>query len=495
MSTPRILIVEDDGNYLEIYRRCLQSGSYELFSARSSKKALELLKKQKFDIVLTDLKMLGGKEVFSGFDVLEQAMAIDPEIQVIVITGYGGVEHALRAMRSGAYDFIIKDGDIRRKIMLTVQSALEVRLLKMELLGAKPKDDINPESDRILGNSSAMQEISGEITRAASNDLNILIYGESGTGKKLIAQTIHRQSRRKNGPFFVIDCGDLSETTKDIVFYGREAQGSRDGAAPHRGKFELANGGTIFLDGVNYLKHDYQHNLINILTKQRVRRIGSGDPIALDVRVIASIEVTGEALLEKQRFRRNLLDILNEMVISVPPLRDRIDGSENDVLLLAAMFLKRHGGDRVVDISSQARELLNQYHYPGNVKELENIIKEALVRCDSDIIKPKHLKIKSEQNRPTSEADPVLRSEAILFVEGSEQAIHSDSKRLRQNLQRSFSVAEIREICFDLGLDYDNLAGSKKAEKIIDLLGYLDRRQMVDQLLKVCRELRPHLSW
>lgn len=494
MTVPRILIVEDDGNYLEIYRRCLENSDYEIFSARSTKKALALLEQQMFDIVLTDLKMLGGKEVFSGFGVLEQARAIDPEIQVIVITGYGGVEHALRAMRSGAYDFIVKGGDLRRKILLTVQSAIEVRLLKMEMLDAKSKDDINPESNRILGNSFSMQAISEEITRAAQSVTNILIYGESGTGKRLIAQTIHRQSERKNAPFFVIDCGNLSESTKDSELFGYQAGAKYENSPGQPGKFELANGGTIFLDGVNYLDVRFQANLLNILSEKQVIRVGGHKVVALDVRVIASTELTNDEMLEHGKFRRNLFDVLNEMVITVPPLRERKDGDGSDIMLLAAMFLKRHGADKVVDFSPGARELLNQYDYPGNVRELESIIKEAITRCDSSIIKAEDLRSEIRNRNQFLTHNRVVQKATEKATKSGQQTTVS-LKKLKQSLNNIFSVDELRELCFDLGVDYDNLSGSRKTDKIIDLIAYFERRQNLDELISVCRELRPNLNW
>lgn len=494
MTVPRILIVEDDGNYLEIYRRCLENSDYEIFLARSSKKALALLEQQMFDIVLTDLKMLGGKEVFSGFGVLEQARAIDPEIQVIVITGYGGVEHALRAMRSGAYDFIVKGGDLRRKILLTVQSALEVRLLRMEMLGAKSKDDINPESNRILGNSSSMQAISEEITHAAQSATNILIYGESGTGKRLIAQTIHRQSERKNAPFYIIDCGNLSETTKDGELFGYQAGAKYKNSPEQPGKFELANRGTIFLDGVNYLDVRFQANLLNILSEKQIKRVGGHKAIALDVRVIASTEVTFDEMLKHGKFRRNLFDVLNEMVIMVPPLRERKDGDGGDIMLLAAMFLKRHGADKVVDFSSEARELLNQYEYPGNVRELESIIKEAITRCDSNVIMAEHLRSEI-RNRHQSLVHSSIAQQATEKASYLVQQTTTSPKKIRQNLNRIFNVGELRELCFDLGIDYDNLSGTRKTDKIIDLIAYFERRQKLDELISICRELRPNLNW
>ena len=192
MPKPRILIVEDDRDWEEIYRRSLRDAGYEITAARRAGTALTLLEDQPFDVVITDLKMLGGTEEFSGFGVLEKAKAANPDVQVIVITGYGSADHALRAIGSGAFDYITKDQDIRKKLALTVQSALEAPALKQLLLDASLQDDIEPEADRIIGNSASMEALFEQIAHAASSDVNVLIYGEGGTGKRLIAQTIHR---------------------------------------------------------------------------------------------------------------------------------------------------------------------------------------------------------------------------------------------------------------------------------------------------------------
>jgi two-component system response regulator AtoC len=223
MPKPRILIVEDDADWQEIYRRCLQGADYNITPVRKLDTAMALLEEQPFDVVITDLKMLADKEGFSGFGVLEHAKAIHPNVQVIVITGYGSADHALRAMGSGAYDYITKGRDLRQKLSLTVQGALEIRSLKQELLEGEPEDDVELEYDRIVGNSARMQVLFEQIASAAESDVNVLISGEESTGKRLIAQTIHRRSRRKSAPFLVVDCGRLSDSVLESELFGHEA--------------------------------------------------------------------------------------------------------------------------------------------------------------------------------------------------------------------------------------------------------------------------------
>lgn len=404
MANPRILIVEDDLNWQELYSRSLRHTQYEIATARSVKTALTLLKEATFDVVITDLKMLGGTEEFSGFGVLEKAKKLNPEVQVIVITGYDSTDHALRAMGSGAYNYIIKksDSDLRHKLALIVQSALDPKIL--------PESDDMMGFDRIIGNSASMQALFEQITSAANSDLNVMIYGEPGTGKRLIAQTIHRRSRRKDGAFMVVDCGRLSDAVLGSELFGHE-QGSLYGLDEVRpGKFERAKGGTIFLDSVGDLEVNLQNRLVGAICDGFVERMGGQEPIPLDVRVIASTDKDLGALLKAQRFTRRLFDALNELVIEVPPLRLRKDG--HDIPALAMLFLRRHGEGRRVMFTDEAVKLLHHYNYPGNVLELESAVKNALAMTRGDVIGPEHLRpeirtyVPPQPGQPKSVGEP-----------------------------------------------------------------------------------------
>jgi len=409
MSQPRILIVEDDLDWEEIYRRCLGGAGYEITTARRVGTALTLLEEQSFDVVITDLKMIGGAEEFSGFGVLEQAKAIHPEVQVIVITGYGSADHALRAMGSDAYDYVTKDRDLRKKLALTVQGALEARSLKQEPPGKEPEDDVELESDRIIGNSASMEAVFEHIAYAADSDVNVLICGEGGTGKRLIAQTIHRRSRRKKGPFRVVDCGRLSEAVLESELFGHEA-GALHGASQARpGKFERARRGTIFLDSIGDLDVRLQNRLIGVICDRIVERVGGQEPIPLDVRIIASTDKDLNAMILVGQFRRRLFDALNEFVISVPPLSDRKDG--DDIPALAAMFLQRHSQGRQVHFSPEAVTLLRRYDYPGNVRELESAVKYALTMASGEIIRPEHLRPEIRNYEPPEHGKPARKEE------------------------------------------------------------------------------------
>jgi DNA-binding NtrC family response regulator len=409
MSQPRILIVEDDADWQKIYRRCLGDTDYDITAARKLTTALALLEEQLFDVVITDLKMLGGAEEFSGFGVLEQAKATHPDVQVIVITGYGSADHALRAMGSGAYDYITKDRDLRQKLVLTVQGALEVRALKQELLGREPEDDVELEYDRIVGNSASMQALFEQIASAADSDVNVLICGEESTGKRLIAQTTHRRSPRRRGPFLVVDCGRLSDSVLASELFGHEAGALYSVGEARPGKFERARGGTIFLDSIGDLDVRLQKRLIGAVCDRTVERVGGQRAIRLDARIIASTDKDLRAMLAAEQFERRLFDALNECVISVPPLRERKDG--DDIPALAAMFLQRYGQGRPVRFSSDAIALLRHYDYPGNVRELESAVKYTLTVTLGEVIGPEHLRPEirtyevSSRERPQREAE------------------------------------------------------------------------------------------
>jgi len=404
MARPRILIVEDDADWQEIYRRCLRGAHYEITAARKLSTALALLEEQPFDVVITDLKMLGGAEEFSGFGVLEQARALHPDVQVIVITGYGSADHALRAMGSGAYDYITKDRDLRQKLALAVQGALEVRALKQEFLEQEPEDDVELEHDRIVGNSASMQALFEQITAAAASDVNVLIYGEESTGKRLIAQTIHRRSRRKRGPFLVVDCGRLSDSVLTSEIFGHEASALYGVGEARPGKFERARGGTIFLDSIGDLDVRLQRRLIGAVCDRVVERVGGQRPIPVDARIVASTDKDLQAMLAAGQFERRLFDALNECVISVPPLRERKDG--DDIPALAAMFLQRYGQGLQVRFAPETIALLRRYDYPGNARELESAIKYALATTPGEVIGPKHLRPEIRTYEPPTRGQP-----------------------------------------------------------------------------------------
>lgn len=495
-TEPRILLVEDDADWQEIYKRCLSRTNYDIVATRKLTTALTLLAEQPFDVVLTDLKMFIGSEEFHGFRVLEQAKTINPDIQVIVITGYGSADHAMRAMGSGAYDYITKDRELRKKLPLTIQSALEIKRLKQELLGHKPEDDTLLETDRIIGNSATMQTLFEHIAHAAESKTNVLIYGEEGTGKRLIAQTIHRQSKRKQKPFWVIECGGLSESSLETEFYGYAANAHYQGSSRQPGKFERADGGTLFLDGIDSLNTPFQVRLLSLLSESSVTRIGDQEAIPFNVRIIASSTQDITNPVAKGEFRRSLFDILNEISIFVPPLRQRKDG--DDILALAAMFLQKHHHGSQVVLSAEVVDLLKRYDYPGNVRELENHIKYALTLCAGGIIKPEHLKneIRHQKSHQARELPHKVKSqENPLSTSDDKSRSKLNLSKLRNVISDLFNEEELRHMCFDLNVDYQSLAAVGKSGKVRELVDFMRRHDRLEELVAHCRQLRPKGNW
>ena len=431
MDKPRILIVEDDNDWLQIYKSSLSRSAYEVIGTRKIAEGLALLQQETFDVVITDLKMLGGSEEFSGFGVLEQAKSNNSEIQVIVITGYGSADHAMRAMGSGAYDYIIKGHDLRKKLALTVKGALEIRSLKQELLTESQGEDAQLDANPIIGNSPSMRVLFEQIAQSAENEINVLIQGESGTGKRLIAQTIHLRSARSNGPFLTVDCGRLSETVLEAELFGYEAGALLTTAQGRRGKFEQAQDGTIFLDGIGNLDIHLQPSLTRIICDRQIERIGGKAPIAINARIIASTDKDLQILSKAGRFERKLFDALGEYVITVPPLRERQGG--DDIPALAAMFLQRYSQNPQLTFSNESIELLKSYDYPGNVRELESIVKHALSVSRGSTILPDHLRREvreQSQSKGEEKAAPAISLGSLSSTNPGRG--HDDAKERQQ---------------------------------------------------------------
>lgn len=405
MKNPKILVVEDDNDWQEIYRRCLSGESYDIVSARKVNVAIKLLQEETFDLVITDLKMAGVRGEFSGFGVLDEAKARNPNTQVIVITGFGSESHATQSLGNGASDYITKGPDVRHKLAVSVKTALAQSSQKQ---GSTNKHYEKSETSQIIGNSSSMRTLFEHIARAAENEFNVLIQGESGTGKQLIANTIHKQSSRWQGPFLVVDCGRLSETVLEAELFGYEAGTIYSTIEAHPGKFEQAETGTIFLDNFGDLDIQLQRHLIGAICDRKVVRIGGKGSIDIHARIIASTDKDLDRLSSEGRFERKLFDTLGEYVIKVPSLRQRKDG--DDIPALAVKFLTHYQKGIPVTFSEEAIELIRKYDYPGNIRELESIVKHALSLSRGPQILAEHLrpelrglqKTKDEQKNPYS---------------------------------------------------------------------------------------------
>jgi len=378
----KVLVIDDDDSLRKGCAQTLSGEGYRVRDVGSGNEALEMVSGEAFDIFILDLKMPG----MDGMEVLECLRESDPASVVIVITGYATVETAVEAMKLGAYDFLPKpftpDG-----LLAIVDRAAERKRLGLENICLRRELDERAAHGGIVGTSSAINGILTLIDKVAASDSTVLITGETGVGKELVAREIHRRSARSAKPFVVVDCGALVETLFESELFGH-VKGAFTGAVETKhGKFELADGGTMFLDEISNIETSIQAKLLRAIQEREIVKVGSSKKIDVDARIVAATNRDLENEIRENRFREDLYYRLKVFPLSVPPLRER----KEDILVLAEHFLGRFGrkkGKHVTRISEEATRVLEAHDWPGNVRELENAIERAVVMADTDVITP-----------------------------------------------------------------------------------------------------------
>ena len=397
----RILVVDDDRGMQDVLDIMLSRAGYKVATADDGAAALDIIGKKKFDLVITDLKM----PRVDGIDLLKGIKETAPGTAVILLTAFASGETALAAMREGAYDYVEKNFNVE-DLLAIVRDALEKREVdrKEKPLPIQQGDDTRY-FGTMVGRSKEMQKVYALIRKVADTPANALILGESGTGKELVARAIHDNSARRGKPFVAINCGGIPENLLESEFFGY-MKGSFTGAyADHAGLFEVARGGTIFLDEIAELPVILQVKLLRVVQEKAVRRIGGSEDIKVDVRIVSA---TNQHLQEKVKqggFREDLYFRLNVIPIHIPPLRKR----REDIPLLAQYFIEKYAkefGKEVKRISTYALELLMRYPFPGNIRELENIIERSVALESSSIILPENLIIAEEGNGAAAPSGP-----------------------------------------------------------------------------------------
>jgi DNA-binding NtrC family response regulator len=387
----RILIVEDEDLMRELLTKILANEQYRIFQASSGEEALRLLQDQTFDLVLTDLRLKG----MNGLQLLSEVRAFDPEIVVIVMTAYASVETAVEAMRKGAYDYITKPF-INEEIRVMLRRALNQRHLSRENRHLKRELRERYRFENIVGTSEAMERVYRLIEKVSAISSNVLIFGETGTGKELVARAIHYNSERSDRPFVAVNCGALTESLLESELFGH-VKGAFTGAiANQEGFFRKADRGTLFLDELSEISHGLQIKLLRAIQEREVIPVGGREPVKFDVRLIAATNKNLEDEVKKGTFREDLFYRVNVITIPLPPLQDR----KEDVPLLVNHFLQKYTqrlGKPSVKISREAMQVLVNYDWPGNVRELENMIERAVALCDEDIIETTDLPEKLTQ--------------------------------------------------------------------------------------------------
>ncbi len=369
---PLILIVDDEKNTRDGLARALRR-NYDVLLAENGPRALELLDENTVDVMLSDVRMPG----LDGLTLMQRALAHSSQPVCILLTAYGTVETAVEAMKRGAYDFLTKPVNLDR-LDLLVQRAIRERDRESENRQLRKQLDTKYGLERIIGQSSAMQEVFDTIRQASPSRANILIEGESGTGKELAAHAIHRLSAQAQGPFIPVHCAALSQNLLESELFGHEKGAFTGATERRRGRFELADGGTIFLDEIGEIDPAIQVKILRVLEERKFERVGGQETIEVDVRLIAATNRDLKKMVAEGKFREDLFYRLYVVVIHLPPLRERA----GDIPLLARHFLKElseTNGKKIESITPDAMDILLAYSWPGNVRQLRNIIERMIV--------------------------------------------------------------------------------------------------------------------
>ncbi len=400
----RLLVVDDEPSMTEFLEILLAQEGYEVTTASSGEEGFKSYRQHEPDLILTDVKMPG----MSGLDLIREIHALDPAIPIIAITAYASADDAIRAVREGAYDYLSKPFQIE-DLRIIIRNALEARRLRRENVELRRSIEEQHRFGEIIGKSPQMGEIFNLISRIASSKANVLIIGESGTGKELVARAIHKRSGRSDRPFVTVNCTAIPESLLESEMFGH-LKGSFTGAVANKqGLVEAAHTGTLFLDEVGDISLAIQAKLLRFLQDRGIRRVGGTDEKKVDVRIIAATNKKLEKEMEQGNFREDLYYRLNVIRLRLPPLRER----EEDIPLLMDHFMKKFAteqGKSITKVSSLVMRVLCNYHYPGNVRELENIIERCVTLEQSDQLTAENLPPKLIEG-PRETASPLTETE------------------------------------------------------------------------------------
>lgn len=393
MKDRTILVVEDEEYIRENLCEMLVLSGYKAVAVNDGEAGIDAVRKNNFDIVLTDLRLPG----LSGIDVVRSVKSISPKTQCIILTGFASVETAIEAMRAGAFTYLKKPFG-KDELLVTLEKVCELHDLKNE--NDKLKSEIkNKCTAAILGTSAEVQEVRDTIDKIADTDTTVLILGESGTGKELVAKALHYGSGRSGMPFVPINCGAIPEDLLESELFGHEKGAFTGAIATKIGRFEAADGGTIFLDEIGDMSPSLQVKVLRVLQEREFERVGGRSTIKVDVRVVAATNQDLELAVEEKRFRKDLYYRLNVIPVHLPPLRQRRD----DVPVLAAEFLKKISQRKkktIRGITAEAMKMLASYDWPGNIRELENLIERLVVlKEEGGLIQPKDLPDKTRKKK------------------------------------------------------------------------------------------------
>ena len=422
MSNEKILIIDDEEDMLDSCSRILKGNQYKCITSSNPVEALDIAKTELPDLIITDLKMPG----MDGLEVLKELKSNDPSTLVIVFTAYASVSSAVEAIKEGAFDFIPKPFSAD-EFLISIERALSHRRLEQENKSLRAQIETNYGFDKIIGNSDAIQNVFDIIRKVAKTEANILLYGDSGTGKELAARSIHLNSNRRDNAFIPVDCIALAENLLESELFGHE-KGSFTGATATRpGLFELADNGTIFLDEIGKINLAVQGKLLRVLQEKQFRRVGGSDLISTDFRVISSTNIDLNKAISEGQFIEDLFWRLNVITIEMPSLKNRKEDIELLVNHFIAKFSKKSNKD-VKGILKESINILKKHNWPGNIRELQNVIERAMSLTDKQYITPADL---PEHIRESFSSDDYIKDLPFkeakkIWVESFEKKYFSD---------------------------------------------------------------------
>ncbi len=377
MRERTILLVEDEEYLRENLSEILELHGYKVLAVPSGEVAMETARKRSFNVVLTDLKLPG----IGGIEVIQSIKNINPDTACIILTGFGSIESAVDAMRAGAFTYLKKPFE-KSELLVTIEKAFEVHSLKEE--NSKLKNDLKKNhTSAIIGTSSEIQRVRDLIEKVADTDSTVLILGESGTGKELVARALHYGSSRSNKPFVPINCGAIPEDLLESELFGHEKGAFTGAIATKVGRFEAADGGTVLLDEIGDMSPGLQVKILRVLQEKEFERVGGVNPIKVDVRIVAATNQDLEKAVEEKRFRKDLFYRLNVIPVNLPPLRQR----HEDIRVLLDHFIENISKRRkksIKGVTPEAIKIFESYDWPGNIRELENLVERLMVLKDAD---------------------------------------------------------------------------------------------------------------
>lgn len=396
MTNPKILIIEDNEDLVFSLTKVLQNEGYHVVSANSGEDGLSILQKDLIDLILLDLNL----PKMNGLEILSKVKENDPDMVVLMMTASTGVQPAIEALKKGAFEYLMKPFELD-ELKVVVRNALESHQLRLEVNRLKRAHSKQHPSDDIFGQSKIIQKTRELINVVAQTPrTSVLIQGNSGTGKELVANAIHYGSARNGKPFIKINCSAIPDNLIESELFGHEKGSFTDAKTLKKGLFELANGGTIFLDEIASMKLSLQPKILRLIESQTFRRIGGVNDIHVDVRIIAATNVDLGKMVEEKEFREDLFYRLKVMEVTIPPLKDR----ENDVILIAKLFLQEFNNEfnkNVIGFSDETEKLMLEYEWPGNVRELKNVIERGVILCQEEFIQSEHLPLELRQSNET----------------------------------------------------------------------------------------------